>query len=178
MQTVESFAQFTGLGVSEPNLIADPECCRGLTLQRRLDLAGTLGSKQPKLSRHPRLRFSRPARWSGSDVAAGIHDCVSRARLTHHGADEVRRRRRWEAAIVIKQGGAVEAGAGSELGQLVITGDDMQAAGAATIDQLQIARLRTAAITSRRRARSSRADRRFTVRTAGELSGRPAICAS
>jgi hypothetical protein len=80
-------------------------------------------------------------RWSGSDVAPGVHHGVSWARLTYHRADEERGRGGGEAAVVIEQGRTVQTGTASEFSQQVILGHDVQAAGTPAVDQLQISEL-------------------------------------
>ena len=136
-------------------------------------LSSSLSPARPDRGRQP-----RPARRAGRDIAAGIGDRVPGAGSAGHRGDEVRRGPGPEGAVAVEQGGAVQPGAGRQLRQRRIAAGDVQTAGAAAVDQGQRTDRRDGLDHGGPSSGSSAADRRLTNRTAAELSGRPAICAS
>ena len=103
---------------------------------------------------------------------------MSWGRLADYRADEERGWSGREAAVVIEQGGTVQAGAESELGQLAILRGYMEAASATAVDQLQIGELANRLDYLDAAMLEFSCGQALTARTAAELSGRPAICAS
>ena len=122
MQTVESFAEFASLGVSKPDADRQP----GAMLPHR-PLSGVCTSPAASARRRRGRAESRGAVGVTSPV---VRKRCSRRRYTTAcralglrttGLTKYAAGLGGEVTIVIKEGGTVQAGAGSELGQLMIT---------------------------------------------------------
>ncbi len=136
---VEPLAQLAGLGVPEPDPVAGQQAGGRLAAQRGLHLAGALGAEQPQAGRPGRPRQPRAAGRARGDVAAAERGRDPRVGPADDRQGEPRGRAAGEGPVAVEQPGRVQARPGRHLGHRGVGGVDLQAAGAAAVDQARAA---------------------------------------
>src|ERR671914_320894 len=138
VQGAETLAQLTGLGVPEPDAVAQGERVGGPAEQRGLHLAGPLGRVVRKPGGQVRLRQAAVVRAARGQVTAAEAGHNAGPGAPDDGEREQRGGSPGEAGVVVEQRRVVEPRAGGHLGDRVLHRRLVHAAGAAAVDELKV----------------------------------------
>ena len=141
MQRVESLAELARLGVAEVDAVADLQLGGRRPEQRRLHLAGSLLGVELEARRQPRSGQPGGVAAARGEVAAAERGRDPRRGLADDRQREPRRRGQREAAVVVEEGGGVEARPGGDLGDGVLGRGQLEAPGAAPVDDPELGEL-------------------------------------
>ena len=173
VERVEALAELAGLGVAHVDAVADPQARRRRAEERRLHLAGALLGVELQPGGQPGRGEPRRVAAARGEVAAAERGRDAAAGLAHDRQGEAGGGGEREAAVVVEEGGRVEARAGGHLGHRLLGRGQLEAAGAAAVDDRSSANSRIAATTAARRSASSAAERRCMKRIAAPRRRRP-----